>query len=227
MKKLALAAFIAIVYSSCTYFIAPPYTSVNELIKVRKGMTISKVNEVLGIQPYDIYTVQDDGGTILVYNYRIKERKMSVNGNFAKVTKSERGQKEGIDWYGEPSRVYILFEEDNVASLITDHGREDAELLMITNNNLQLISREDLVSLTYNHASQDLLIMKSDGSIGTIEVPKVGDEDQAGAKSIFLPVRKENKKGVTAQKAEPNKKKGGLLTLAIIGGVVLLTFLIF
>jgi len=224
MKKILTIALIAIVYSSCTYFIAPPYTNVSELIKVRKGMTMNKVNDVLGIHPYDIYTVQDDGGTILVYNYRLKVRKMSVNGNFGKITKSERGQKEGIEFYGEPSRVYILFEADKVASMITDHGREDAELLMITNNNLQLIAQEDLVSLSYNHASQDVLIMKSDGSVSKLEVP-MGEEGQSD-KSIYIPIRKENKKATTKQKAEPNKKKGGLIVLAVVGGIILLTLLI-
>jgi hypothetical protein len=226
MKKILIISLIAIVYSSCTYFIAPPYTNVSELIKVRKGMTMNKVNEVLGINPYDIYTVQDDGGTILVYNYRIKERKMAVNGNFAKITKSERGQKEGIEFYGEPSRVYILFEEDKVAAMITDHGREDAELLMITNNNLQLIAQEDLVSLSYNNSNQDLLIMKSDGTVSKLEIPK--SDDGQSDKSIFIPVRKENKKQVTKQKTEANKKKGSAVTLVLLGAgaLVLLLFIL-
>ncbi|MEQ8325111.1 MAG: hypothetical protein RIC15_06190 [Vicingaceae bacterium] len=228
MRKILLLAFIAASFTACNYFIAPPYTSVNELIKVRKGMTITKVNEVLGIQPYDLYNVQDDGGTILVYNYRIKDRKMKVPGmsykQREKVIKSERGQKEGIEWYAEASRVYILFEDDKVASLITDHGREDAEWLMITNNNLQLIAKEDLVNLKYSHADQDLLIMKGDGTVGSVAVPKNTEDDQT-LKSIFLPVKKENTKSVAKQKRD---EKGGksFLPLILIGGGALLLLLI-
>ena len=227
MKKLIIVALIAFVYSSCSYYVAPPYANVSELIKVRKGMSMTQVNDALGIRPYDIYTVQDDGGTILMYNYRVKERKMSVFGNFNKITKSERGQKEGITHYSDPSRAYVLFENDKVASVITDYGREDAELLMITNNNLQLITEQDLVDVAYNNISRNVLIMNEDGSIKTLEVP-VGEETQSD-KSIVLPVKKKNKKQVKKEKKE--KKKGGALkkvgiTYLAIGAAVLIILLI-
>lgn len=224
-KKSLVFSFVILFLASCTYHIAPPYTSVSELIKVRKGMTLNKVNEVLGIQPYDIYTIQDDGSTVLVYNYRIKDRKMSISGDPAKATKTERGQKEGIDWYGEASRVYILFEDDKVASLISDHGREDAELLMLVNNNLQLISKEDLVSLSYNQNYNDLLIMKNDGTVSGLEIPK--NDNEGGSKSVFIPVKKQNEKGVTATKAEPNKKAGAVIGIVTaLGAIILIALLL-
>lgn len=219
IKAIFTFFLIGTVFTSCTYYIAPPYTSVNELIKVRKGMTMSKVNEVLGIQPYDIYTIQDDGSTILVYNYRLKDRKMSVSD--LNTSKTERGQKEGVDWYGDPSRVYILFEDDKVASLISDHGREDAELLMLVNNNLQLISKEDLVNMTFNHNTNDLLIMKNDGTVSALQIPK--DADGEGSKSIFIPVSKENEKKATTEKAAPNKKAGAVIGIvAALGAIILI-----
>ena len=194
------------ILSSCTYFIAPAYTSVDELSKVRKGMTMSKVNEVLGIQPFDIYTVQDDGGTILVYNYRIKDRRAKVHGNLTEYTKTEASQKEGIPWYGEPSRAYLLFKDDKMASLITDNGRQDAERLMIVNNNLQLISREDLVNVTYNHASVELLMLNSNGGVSKVSVTKKGSEAAKNMqRSIRLPRPKENAKDQT----EEFEYKGG------------------
>jgi hypothetical protein len=75
--------------------------------------------------------IQDDGGTVLIYNYRVKDRRAKVSGRYDKYVKSEASQKSGLDWYGDPSRVYILFEDDKMSGLITDNGRRDAEVLMI------------------------------------------------------------------------------------------------
>jgi hypothetical protein len=223
MKKLLFIATILVVFASCNKWVAPPFTNVSELAKVRKGMTMTKVNEVLGIQPYDIYTVQDDGGTVLVYNYRVKERRMNIGArwNFNQRTKTERGQKEGIDWYGEASRVYILFEDDKVASLITDHGREDAEILMVTSNNLQLISKDDLVSLKYS--GREVLIMGDDGTVTAVNLP----DGQYNSKSVLFTLSKENKKGVFKSKIEQDEKKRGIIKYIVIGGLALAVLFIF
>ncbi|HAW51548.1 MAG TPA: hypothetical protein DCX54_04345 [Flavobacteriales bacterium] len=213
MKKLLFITTILVVFASCNKWVAPPFTNVSELSKVRKGMTMTKVNEVLGIQPYDIYTVQDDGGTVLVYNYRVKERRMNIGArwNYNQRTKTERGQKEGIDWYGEASRVYILFEDDKVASLITDHGREDAEILMVTSNNLQLISKDDLVSLKYS--GREVLVMGDDGTVTAVNLP----DGQNNSKSVLFTLSKENKKGVFKSKIEEDEKKKGIIKYAVLG----------
>jgi hypothetical protein len=196
-------------FYSCTYYIAPAYTSVDELSKVRKGMTMSKVNEVLGIQPFDIYTVQDDGGTILVYNYRLKDRRAKVNGNLLEYTKTEASQKEGTPWYGEASRAYLLFKDDKMASLITDNGRQDAERLIIVNNNLQLISKEDLVNISYNHAGMDVLMLNKDGGVSRISVTKKGTKAAENMKrSVRLPQSIENSKEQTTEQG----MKGGKST---------------
>jgi len=198
-KTALVAVTIGVLFSSCTSFIAPAYTSVDELIKVRKGMSMEKVNGVLGIDPFDIYSIQDDGGTVLVYNYRLKDRRAKVSGNILEFSKTEAAQKSGIPWYGEASRAYILFEDDKMAGLITDNGRQDAEVLMIVNNNLQLIAKKDLVNMNYNHNSQRVLLLGKDGEINSINVPK-GSASDGMKRSIHLPKRKENVKQQTQEK---------------------------
>ena len=209
LKRTAFAIMLGAFFYSCTSYIAPAYTSVDELSKVRKGMTMSKVNEVLGIQPFDIYTVQDDGGTILVYNYRLKDRRAKVSGNLMEYTKTEASQKEGIPWYGEASRAYLLFKDDKMASLITDHGRQDAERLIIVNNNLQLISKEDLVNISYNHSGVNVLMLNKDGGVSAITVNQKGSKAAENMKrSIRLPMPKENIKEQTTEQ----EYKGGRST---------------
>jgi len=195
-----LAVLISLMFASCTSFIAPAYTSVDELIKVRKGMSMEKVNGVLGIEPFDIYSIQDDGGTVLVYNYRLKDRRVKVSGNVLEFAKTEAAQKSGQAWYGEPSRAYILFEDDKMTGLITDNGRADAEVLMIVNNNLQLIAEKDLVNMHYNHSMQTVLMLDKDGGINKMSVPKVTESDGM-KRSIKLPQRKENVKEQTEEKS--------------------------
>ena len=74
LTRLILFAFAFSVITSCNsiYQAAPPYTSVERMIQLKADMNVQNVNEILGIQPYDIYTIQETGGSILVYNYRVK-----------------------------------------------------------------------------------------------------------------------------------------------------------
>lgn len=198
VKTAYLAVIISVIFASCGKYIAPEYTNVDQLIKVRKGMTITKVNEVLGIQPFDLQMVQDDGGTVLVYNYRVKDRRAKVTGTYDKFVKSEAAQKSGMDWYGDPSRVYILFEDDKMAGLITDIGREDAEILMIVNNNLQLVAKNDLVNMRYYHNTQQLLMLNEDGFEDQMTVPKESKSNGMD-RSIWLPRNKANTKSKTSE----------------------------
>lgn len=136
MKRLliiAMIAFTAMFVASCmqTKWIAPPYTSVDKIIKVEKGMSIEQANKTLGIEPYNVYNIQADGSSILIYHYRTKQRRMTVPKNLEKkeetIRGEERSQTEGQPWYNKDHHlVYVLFEDGKVKSLLTDQGRSDA-----------------------------------------------------------------------------------------------------
>ncbi len=133
--------------SSTSKWIAPKYTNVSKILKVTKEMDIATVSRTLGIPPYDIYTMQADGATILMYNYRIKERSMSLpQTNYQEVTRgTEKSQKEGEIWYQLNSyHLYIIFEKGKMKSMLTDVGRKDGEVLLLKKNNIKFISKNNI-----------------------------------------------------------------------------------
>lgn len=151
--KYVLLGAIFLTTFSCKQakWIAPPYTSVEKIIQVKKGMTIEQANKTLGIEPYNVYNLQADGSSILIYHYRTKVRRMTVPRNYVKkeqtVRGEERSQTEGVPWYNkEHNLLYVLFEDGKVKSLLTDQGRSDAEYLLLVNNNIKSITQKELTT---------------------------------------------------------------------------------
>ena len=75
MKPSGILIFaITISLSSCLsskFIISPPFTSTEEITSLKPGMTITEVNNSLGINPYEMLsTVEDD--MWVSYNYRVK-----------------------------------------------------------------------------------------------------------------------------------------------------------
>src|SRR6056297_2127898 len=89
-----------IIITSCSRWIAPPYTNVDKLSTVKIGMNLQQVNNQLGIEPYDVY-FRGDNDFIVIYNYRVKDRLMKVSGDYNNTIHSEISQTNGGDWYGQ------------------------------------------------------------------------------------------------------------------------------
>lgn len=144
MKNCLLTCSICLLLSSCgSIWIAPPYTDSEKIVALKPTMDIAAVNEKLGIPPFDIYHLQGDGNAVLVYNYRLKNRRF-LYGNENK-RHDETSQTAGKLWYSDESYlVYVLFEEGKMKSLITDAGRDNSEGLLITNNTIQLLTKDEL-----------------------------------------------------------------------------------
>ncbi len=123
----------------------PYYTEPSKLAALKPEMTISAINTTLGVEPYDVYHLQDDGSSVLVYMYRIKKRRVSYTS--PEDLNSATSQTTGTPWYDEEHKAYILLNNGKLASLITDNGRAESKLLLVTNNLLQLIGKKDLVGL--------------------------------------------------------------------------------
>lgn len=132
-------------------WIAPPYTSVDRIVNVKPGMTIFDVNRILNIDPYDVYHLQEDGSLILVYNYRVKERRMDLPMDTAKrleTIRSEQAQTAGETVYrDEGSRIYVFFRKGIVESLVTDSGKENSEYILLVENNIRLLTAGDIESI--------------------------------------------------------------------------------
>jgi len=118
-------------------------------------MSAADVSATLGIPPYDLYHMAGDGSTVLIYNYKLKQRKNTGCGLFEKwgladpFYSKEENLNTGSSYYVKESKLYILLQGGKVSSLITDAGREDSEDLLIQNNTIQFIAKTNRHSFNY------------------------------------------------------------------------------
>ena len=133
-------------FTSCATWVAPSYTSVDKMLRVEKGMTPEQVDETLGVKPYNMLH-RNDSTALFEYHYRIKDRDINNISDPNEFMHTEESQKVGEPWYTNPSKFYVLFEQDRFATLITETGLKNSDYLLLRNNNLFLVSQSDLVEL--------------------------------------------------------------------------------
>jgi len=217
LKNLLAISIVLLFVGGCvtTKWIAPPYTSVEKILKIKQGMSINDVNSTLGIEPYNVYNLQEDGSSVLVYHYRTVQRRMTVPNNPTQkvevIRGEERSQTEGAPWYDlDHSLVYILFNNGRVESLMTDQGRSDAEYLLLVNNNIRTISGEDLTTFKS--------VLDSSQYATTLVIPLSDTWKKAEEGVSFLQRQDTEKKGTGL------KVVAGLLgSMALIGLIVMAT----
>lgn len=170
MKRNLLLFFIPLVLSSCSRWIAPPFTNVNNMLQVEKGMTAQQVDQVLGIKPYNMLH-RNDSTAIFEYHYRLIDRDINNISNYKKFIHLEQSQTGGKNWYTKPSKFYILYENDKLSTLITENGLENSDYLLLKNNNLILVSQSDLVDFklwenaSYLHKIENTQKLKAQNKI--------------------------------------------------------------
>ena len=163
MKKLFFLFVATAFFSSCAVMVAPPYTKVESIVKINTGMTSSDVSSTLGIPPFDIYHMAGDGSTVHIYYYKVKERKNKGCSLFMKNFYSkEENLTVGGSYYTKEQKLYVLFQNGKVASLVTDAGREDSEDLLIQNNTIQFISKTNRHALNYEKLELGQQLVKLD-----------------------------------------------------------------
>lgn len=196
MKKLLLiSAISALIFSACTYWIVPPYTSVEKIAKIQPGMTIDQVNSTLGIPPYDIYHIQSDGSSVLTYNYRNLKRKMILPVNAkkaAEVKASESAQTNGAAYYDDKAQIiYVLFENMKVKSMISTEGLSSSEYILVKDNNLKVISKKEYNSirkLNRDRKGTNVLILDDENRVQSVDLPVESDDSKSI--QIYSPGRK-------------------------------------
>lgn len=130
---------LLIITISCSELIIPPYTNVEKLADIKMGMSIEQVNSELGIEPYDVY-FKGEGDFVVIYNYRVKNRLVNNSSN----RHNETSQTNGREWYGQAYFCYIYLNDNKVKSIITDEGKIKSENILIKNNNLFLIQKNEI-----------------------------------------------------------------------------------
>ena len=122
-----------------------------KIVQIRAGMSSSQVSATLGIDPYNILHLNDEGGIILTYNYRLKNRVMNINSTnrdvFERQTRNEDSQTAGSTWYDKQYQtVFVLFSDNKVKAYISNVGKRDSEFLVITANNIAIATKGELSS---------------------------------------------------------------------------------
>lgn len=100
-------------------YVAPPFTDLDKILELRPGQTTKEVTETLKIKPYDVIYSHDKGKMLLIYNYRVKDRRMVLPMKTAgQVIFTEKAQREGDVWYNKNYReLYVLFQENKVKGI--------------------------------------------------------------------------------------------------------------
>ncbi|MFH2144192.1 MAG: hypothetical protein ABIJ97_17325 [Bacteroidota bacterium] len=139
-----IAALAGLLFQSCSVMVEPYYTNVKKLYTVEPGQNVQKINELLGIGPYDFYYNFSEGTIVYVYKYKHLYHKMNIVLNQPDTRNEMFLNTGGVDYYREPANIYMTFDQ-NTGKLIgyhTDAGRENSTYVMRHENSLREINRD-------------------------------------------------------------------------------------
>ena len=112
-----LLFLMIIVFSGCIVK-GPKYSHVEKVMKLNNGMTMDEVNITLGLKPYDLKSIDSVGNKVLLYKYRLTDRRTVPL--FLKDTNGKEISSKFVD-------LYCTFSADNkLTKLITTAS--DSEL---------------------------------------------------------------------------------------------------
>lgn len=147
---LILLIFGTISFSSCSRYIAPPFSDVMKIAQIKTGMKFQQVVDILGVEPYDIFHVQETGASLICFNYRLRKRIIkspTLNSDeFERETTNETSQTAGDLYYDKNYKVlHVLFNKDGeLSSYITSDGIENSNLIVITGNTIQYADQNNI-----------------------------------------------------------------------------------
>jgi hypothetical protein len=183
---------IALVLGSCSnkrFLIAPEFTNIEKVSKIETGMSVERVNSILNISPYDAY-ILDQHNLTLVYNYRIKERRVPITnyGEYVKlyddaVNKSihtEAAQKAGTVFYTEWRKLYVHFKKRKCVGFITGPEKlkpfaeliADANSLEVMYGSIRSIRENPKTILIDVHLVNENLIIPLDENRNIVFYPR-------------------------------------------------------
>ncbi|MEA3496690.1 MAG: hypothetical protein U9R42_11715 [Bacteroidota bacterium] len=145
MKKKLLFLIIPLFFSSCSKWVVPNYTSVDKMINVEKGMDPQMVEETLGVQPYNIL-FKNDSIAIFEYNYRLKLREQNSFFQLKNSIHGKQSQKGGKSYFAEPSKFYILYQNNQFSTLVSTSSFVKSEYLLLKDKSLMLASHSDMIT---------------------------------------------------------------------------------
>jgi len=152
MRKLLLSiSLIALMMSCSTQLIkttAPFYTNIERVAQLHNGMSLEQIIANLGIEPFDVYHIQEDGSTVVIFNYRTKERIYKHRAKDKEARSNEASQTVGNVYYQTPGKLYLLLTNNKLVSLVSDNGRAQSSYLLVKKNTIQFINKEQINTIT-------------------------------------------------------------------------------
>lgn len=101
-NKILKVAIIMMFFTSCIVQ-SPKYSTIEKVISLQLGMTKAQVEEVLGIQPYDL-KAYNNTGNIFIYVYRVTDR-----STLSLYTKPLNGNKS----IGKYVQLFVTYSKDD------------------------------------------------------------------------------------------------------------------
>jgi hypothetical protein len=159
--KMALLVAGLSAVTSCSRYFAPPFTDVSKVSQLKSGMKIKQVSDVLGIDPYDVYYMQETGAQLYSFNYRLKNRVMYLYKTMNRMevdrqTSDENSQKAGEVYYDKNYRqLYVMFNaQGDLTSYLTTSGEKDKRKLVVIGNTIKFYDDKNttFVDSLYNKA---------------------------------------------------------------------------
>lgn len=152
MKKLLFLAATVGFMASCSVYVSPPFTDVEKISQLKKGMPSNKVSAVLGISPYDIFYMDEADGYVVSYNYRLRNKRLKIEtlnrDEFERKTRNDDSQTSGDNWYDKKYRtLYCLIKEGNLVSYLTSSGEQKADDVLTQLNRIEFIEKSNVVDL--------------------------------------------------------------------------------
>jgi hypothetical protein len=138
---------VTLLLVSCNRYIAPPFTDVTKISQLRNGMKLKQVQDVLGIEPYDIYHLQEQNLSIVTFNYRLKKRSIHVptwnRDEIERQTTNDRSQTAGELYYEKDFKVlYVLLRDGELTSFLTSDGYTHSNNLIVSKNTINFVTEK-------------------------------------------------------------------------------------
>ncbi|MBK8967066.1 MAG: hypothetical protein R3D58_04770 [Saprospiraceae bacterium] len=188
--------------SSCliSKYSAPPFTDLEKILQLKPGQTVSEVSSALKIRPYDVVYSHEAGRMILIFNYRVKDRRMTLPKKSAQqVIHGEESQRAGDLWYNDNYReLFVLFQNEKLKSVYGEEVLAVAADIELMDNHL------------YHAADRELS-----------EADRAAREDIRFVATTYQQRYKKRQAELSDDKANKTKQR-----IALVGGALILSVII-
>lgn len=140
-------------------YVAPPFTDLDKILALKYGQEPNEVYDILKIKPYDVVYSHEKSKMLLVYNYRVKDRRMVLPTKTAsQVVHSENAQRQGDVWYNANYReVYLLFQDGKLSGIYGEDVLAIGGQVEVMDNHLDGIENK----LGSSNTNPDLLFARN------------------------------------------------------------------